>query len=69
MAYDCSEISDCKKITRMNNITLIIFPSLTGKLHWKNQIASKYLKGFLLEDLCFFSFLLIGGSEPVNGRY
>lgn len=45
-----------KKITRMNNITLIIFPSLTEKLHWKNQIASKYLKGFFFSRrICVFS--------------
>ena len=58
-----------KKTTRMNNITRIISPSLTDKLHWKNQIASKYLKGFFfVEDLCFFILFFMSGSEPVNRR-
>ena len=66
MAYDCSEISDCNKRARINDITPLGFPSLTGELHWKIQIVFKYLKGFLVEDLCFFTSFHQGGPEPMN---
>lgn len=56
MAYDCSEMSDCKMTARMKNIMLIVFLSLIGKLDC--QIAFKYQKGFLVEDLCFSVYSL-----------